>query len=169
MQFDFNNGEDVTGSALATHLELQSPQHQQALYIQSTSSSGYNNYAPSSSLYQSSPTTPSSASTSSLSPSSTSQQPLPHHQHQRSQSQQQMIHHQHQMQGISSTPPSSCSTSSSLLVLDETASGTGARQSTAQAHQNPVHKPYNRRNNPELEKRRIHHCDYPGNDIFSFF
>ncbi|RWS31615.1 Krueppel-like factor 5 [Leptotrombidium deliense] len=21
---------------------------------------------------------------------------------------------------------------------------------------------YNRRNNPELEKRRIHHCDYPG-------
>lgn len=22
---------------------------------------------------------------------------------------------------------------------------------------------YNRRNNPDLEKRRIHHCDYPGN------
>ncbi|CAG7828814.1 unnamed protein product [Allacma fusca] len=25
----------------------------------------------------------------------------------------------------------------------------------------PIPK-YNRRNNPELEKRRIHHCDYPG-------
>ncbi|XP_061600669.1 Krueppel-like factor 5 [Cololabis saira] len=27
---------------------------------------------------------------------------------------------------------------------------------------NPVPARYNRRNNPDLEKRRIHHCDYPG-------
>ncbi|KAG9467628.1 hypothetical protein GDO78_014579 [Eleutherodactylus coqui] len=25
---------------------------------------------------------------------------------------------------------------------------------------------YNRRNNPELEKRRIHHCEYPGEEMF---
>ncbi|XP_024153556.1 Krueppel-like factor 5 [Oryzias melastigma] len=31
---------------------------------------------------------------------------------------------------------------------------------TASPLQNPVR--YNRRNNPDLEKRRIHHCDYPG-------
>ncbi|XP_013857091.1 Krueppel-like factor 5 isoform X2 [Austrofundulus limnaeus] len=34
--------------------------------------------------------------------------------------------------------------------------------STAAAVQNPVPVRYNRRNNPDLEKRRIHHCDYPG-------
>ncbi|KAM7385438.1 hypothetical protein PAMP_001521 [Pampus punctatissimus] len=28
--------------------------------------------------------------------------------------------------------------------------------------QTTVHVRYNRRNNPDLEKRRIHHCDYPG-------
>ncbi|XP_041867006.1 Krueppel-like factor 5 [Melanotaenia boesemani] len=28
--------------------------------------------------------------------------------------------------------------------------------------QNPMPVRYNRRNNPDLEKRRIHHCDYPG-------
>lgn len=27
---------------------------------------------------------------------------------------------------------------------------------------------YNRRNNPELEKRRIHHCDYPGRSLTTF-
>jgi len=27
---------------------------------------------------------------------------------------------------------------------------------------NPPMPRYNRRNNPDLEKRRIHHCDYPG-------
>lgn len=34
--------------------------------------------------------------------------------------------------------------------------------STATATQNPMPVRYNRRNNPDLEKRRIHHCDYPG-------
>lgn len=28
---------------------------------------------------------------------------------------------------------------------------------------------YNRRSNPELEKRRIHHCDYPGIKMFHFY
>lgn len=27
----------------------------------------------------------------------------------------------------------------------------------------PHHVKYNRRNNPELEKRRVHHCDFIGN------
>lgn len=34
--------------------------------------------------------------------------------------------------------------------------------STATTTQNPMPVRYNRRNNPDLEKRRIHHCDYPG-------
>ena len=42
---------------------------------------------------------------------------------------------------------------------------------------NPKHRPthpgcstikYNRRNNPDLEKRRIHFCDFPGKFIFTF-
>lgn len=35
-------------------------------------------------------------------------------------------------------------------------------QITAAAASVTVHPRYNRRNNPELEKRRIHRCDYPG-------
>lgn len=40
---------------------------------------------------------------------------------------------------------------------------TSARQvaPVVQTHLVPTQK-YNRRNNPELEKRRIHHCDFPG-------
>uniref|UniRef100_A0A1A8LDK3 Kruppel-like factor 5a n=1 Tax=Nothobranchius pienaari TaxID=704102 RepID=A0A1A8LDK3_9TELE len=34
--------------------------------------------------------------------------------------------------------------------------------SAAATTQNPGPVRYNRRNNPDLEKRRIHHCDYPG-------
>lgn len=33
---------------------------------------------------------------------------------------------------------------------------------TANPAQNTMSVRYNRRNNPDLEKRRIHHCDYPG-------
>ncbi|XP_076315969.1 uncharacterized protein LOC143228628 isoform X2 [Tachypleus tridentatus] len=39
--------------------------------------------------------------------------------------------------------------------------GTSALQATFMGHAQSS-KPFNRRNNPELEKRRIHHCDFPG-------
>ncbi|CAB3382927.1 Hypothetical predicted protein [Cloeon dipterum] len=35
-------------------------------------------------------------------------------------------------------------------------------QHTTVVHNSQLPLKYNRRNNPELEKRRIHHCDYPG-------
>ncbi|CAL1577648.1 unnamed protein product [Knipowitschia caucasica] len=38
----------------------------------------------------------------------------------------------------------------------------GAPQSTPAPSQTTMPVRYNRRNNPDLEKRRIHHCDYPG-------
>lgn len=54
----------------------------------------------------------------------------------------------------SSSSPSSSSTSSNnnTVLSNFVASATGKSYSSR----------YNRRNNPELEKRRIHHCDFLG-------
>uniref|UniRef100_A0A3B5B6P9 Kruppel like factor 5 n=1 Tax=Stegastes partitus TaxID=144197 RepID=A0A3B5B6P9_9TELE len=57
-----------------------------------------------------------------------------------------------------SPPPSYAATIASKLagILPQ------APATTPTPAQNAVPVRYNRRNNPDLEKRRIHHCDYPG-------
>ncbi|XP_057370023.1 Krueppel-like factor luna [Daphnia carinata] len=54
--------------------------------------------------------------------------------------------------------PSSSSSSSSSCSSSSSTSSTSSTQDTDK----PPTIKYNRRNNPELEKRRIHHCDFPG-------
>ena len=51
---------------------------------------------------------------------------------------------------------SPCSSSSASL------SPPIAVPSRSETSSSPVKSKYNRRNNPELEKRRTHHCDFPG-------
>uniref|UniRef100_A0A087YJC8 KLF transcription factor 5 n=1 Tax=Poecilia formosa TaxID=48698 RepID=A0A087YJC8_POEFO len=57
-----------------------------------------------------------------------------------------------------SPPPSYAATIASKLAGATPGLGPAAQTTT----QNSGTVRYNRRNNPDLEKRRIHHCDYPG-------
>lgn len=47
-------------------------------------------------------------------------------------------------------------------------SNSSTGNSTTSATVNVPSSRYNRRNNPELEKRRIHHCDYPGREYYKW-
>ncbi|XP_072332241.1 Krueppel-like factor 5 isoform X1 [Scyliorhinus torazame] len=59
------------------------------------------------------------------------------------------------------TPPPSYAASIACKLVSPT--GAHALPATLQVTQQNVLPPrFNRRNNPELEKRRIHHCDFPG-------
>ncbi|XP_038674632.1 Krueppel-like factor 5 isoform X3 [Scyliorhinus canicula] len=59
------------------------------------------------------------------------------------------------------TPPPSYAASIACKLVSPT--GAHTLPATLQvAQQNVLPPRFNRRNNPELEKRRIHHCDFPG-------
>ncbi|XP_034297644.1 Krueppel-like factor 5 [Pantherophis guttatus] len=63
---------------------------------------------------------------------------------------------------ISPPPPYEATFGLKLAPPGHIASGPSALKSIAQGHLILPTPKFNRRNNPELEKRRIHHCDYPG-------
>ncbi|XP_028967992.1 Krueppel-like factor 5 [Galendromus occidentalis] len=61
-------------------------------------------------------------------------------------------------------PPVSSSSSLSPPAIPPQISPTARVPTTALPNATITPRTYNRRNNPDLEKRRIHHCDFPGCD-----
>ncbi|XP_022697136.1 Krueppel-like factor 3 [Varroa jacobsoni] len=65
---------------------------------------------------------------------------------------------------ISCWPPVSCPASLSPPAVPPQISPSARVPTTALPQTTITPRTYNRRNNPDLEKRRIHHCDFPGCD-----
>ncbi|XP_063169434.1 Krueppel-like factor 5 [Candoia aspera] len=63
---------------------------------------------------------------------------------------------------ISPPPPYEATFGLKLATPGQISHVPSAHGTLTQGHLVPQTPKYNRRNNPELEKRRIHHCDYPG-------
>ncbi|KAM3827764.1 Krueppel-like factor 5 [Vipera latastei] len=63
---------------------------------------------------------------------------------------------------ISPPPPYEATFGLKLPPAGHITSGPSTIKTITQGHLILPSPKYNRRNNPELEKRRIHHCDYPG-------